>query len=427
MTSANRSGVALATFPVLPVLLTIVFVGAAYAQQDSWPRFHGPRNDNISDDTGLLTEWPDDGPKMIWTRSDCGCGFSGVSIADGMIFTAGDFGDVEKVTALDMDGNPLWQSPNGKTWPGPYPGSRTTPTFDDGMLYHMNPTGRLAAYRARSGKEVWAVDLGDRFGARYGTWAMAENVIVEGDLVFCIPGGSKALATALNKKSGETVWTCNELDETAAYCSPVIATVNGTRQLLAVSQKSVISLDIQTGKLLWSHPHVAKHDQNITAPLVSGDLVFIASGHSAGGRLLKVNADSSGVEEVWWKEELDNCHGGVILLDGLIYGSACKAGGRGFFCVDFKTGAARYFDKSIEKLSLTAADGKLYGLTQRGEMLLIETDVKAPTIVSRFQVPKKGKDFAFAHPVICGGRLYARYSENLCVYDLTKPTVGQMK
>ena len=113
-----------------------------------WPHFHGPRRDNISRETGLLKKWPENGPTLLWKFPGCGDGFSGVSIAEGKVFTAGDFDDVEKILALDMNGRLLWQSHNGESWQGPYPGSRTTPTYSDGALYQMNPKGRLAAYRA---------------------------------------------------------------------------------------------------------------------------------------------------------------------------------------------------------------------------------------------------------------------------------------
>lgn len=204
--------------------------------QPWWPCFHGPNRDNVSRETGLMKEWPEEGPELLWKFTDCGEGFSGVSLADGKIFTAGDFGDVEKAFALDMDGRLLWQTPNGESWTGPYPGSRTTPAFDDGMLYQRGPKGRLAAFRAATGEEVWGVDLVKEFVARYGTWSMTENVAVEGDLVFCIPGGSKALVVVLNKKTGQTVWTNKALDETAAYCSPILVDHGGIRQLIAMTR-----------------------------------------------------------------------------------------------------------------------------------------------------------------------------------------------
>jgi hypothetical protein len=365
-----------------------------------------------------MNKWPEDGPKLLWKLSECGEGFSGVALADSKIFTAGDFGDVEKVLALDMNGRLLWEAQNGESWTGPYPGSRTTPTFSDGVVYQMNPKGRLAAYEADSGKEVWAVDLVHEFGARYGTWSMTENVAVEGDMLFCVPGGSKALVVALDKKTGRAVWTNTALDETAAYCSPILVTHGGARQLIALSQKSIIAVDVRTGKLLWSHPHVTPHDQNVNAPVFHEGCVFVASGHSGGGRLVKIDDDGRGVKQIWWRKELDNCHGSVMLFGGNLYGSACRSGGKGFFCADLLTGEVRFREARMEKLSLTAAEGLIYSLTQRGEVLLIRPNPDRLDVVSRFRTPPDSKALAWAHPVVCGGCLYLRRGEYLYAYDV---------
>ncbi|MHC4181448.1 MAG: PQQ-binding-like beta-propeller repeat protein, partial [Planctomycetota bacterium] len=402
--------------------LTCLAVGAVAVHGDEldgkpwWPHFHGPKRDNVSRETGLLKNWPEGGPKLLWKYPACGEGFSGVSIAEGKIFTAGDFGDVERVLALTIDGKKLWESPNGESWTGPYPGSRTTPSYSDGVLYQMNPKGRLAAYRADSGKEVWAVDLVRTFGARYGTWSMTENVAVEGDLLFCIPGGSKALVVALNKNDGRTVWTNTALDETAAYCSPILVTHQGVRQLISLTQKSVIGVDVRTGKLLWSHRHVTPHDQNVNAPVFSDGYVFVASGHLGGGRLVKIDADNRGVKELWWDKALDNCHGSVMLVDECLYGSSCRSGGKGFFCADLLTGKVRYRERKMTKLSLTYADGLIYGLTQAGEMMLIRPRPDRFQVVSSFKTPPDSKALSWAHPVVCGGRLYLRRGEYLYAY-----------
>lgn len=406
------------------VLCVHAIVGAAAVRADEldgrpwWPHFHGPRRDNVSRETGLLQQWPAGGPKLLWRYTACGEGFSGPAIADGKIFTGGDFDDVEKVLAFDLDGRKLWESPNGESWTGPYPGSRTTPSYSQGVLYQMNPKGRLAAYRAASGQEVWAVDLVKQFGARYGTWSMTENVAVEGDRVYCIPGGSKALVVALDKNTGRNVWTNTALDETAAYCSPILVTHQGVRQLIALTQRSIIGVDVATGRLLWSHPHVTPNDQNVNAPVYHDGYVFVASGHLGGGRLVKIDADSRGVEQIWWDKALDNCHGSVMLFDGCLYGSSCRSGGKGFFCADLMTGKVRYRERKMEKLSLTAAEGLIYGLTQEGEVLLIRPRPDRLEVVSRMQTPPDSEALAWAHPVVCGGRLYLRRGECFYAYDI---------
>ncbi len=386
--------------------------------QPWWPSFHGPLRDNVSRETGLMKKWPEGGPRLVWKRSGIGLGYSGVSLAEGRIFTAGDFDDVEKVIALDLDGRLLWERVNGESWTGAYPGSRTTPSWSGGMLYQMNPKGRLAAFKAESGGEVWNADLKERFGARYGTWAMSENVAVEGGPVYCIPGGGDALMVALDRLTGKTVWVNDALDETAAYCSPIIVTHNGRRQLIAMTQKSIVGVDAADGKLLWSHPHLTRGDQNVNAPLYHEGYVFTASGHSGGGRVVKINESSSAVEELWWDKDLDNCHGSVMQAGGYLFGSSCRAGGRGFFCAELLTGRLAFREKRMEKLSLTAAEGLIYGLGQEGAMHLVRPTPEKLEIISSFAIPQDTKELAWAHPVIAGGRLYLRRGEYLYAYDL---------
>jgi len=410
------------TAPCLTIALLACLT--ALAQGDTrdgepwWPCFHGPLRDNVSRETGLMKTWPETGPKLVWKYSSVGLGYSGVSIADGKIFTAGDFEDVEKLVTLDLDGNLLWEKVNGQSWTGPYPGSRTTPAYDDGLVYQMNPRGRLVALEADSGDEVWVVDLKARFGARYGIWALSENVAIEGDLVFCIPGGGDALMVALDKKSGKTVWVNNELNEMAAYCSPIIVTHGGVRQLIALTQRSIVGVAVADGKLLWSHPHVTRGDQNVNAPVYHEGLVFTASGHSGGGRVVRVSDDSASARELWWDEDLDNCHGSVMLLDGNLYGSSCRSGGRGFFCADLLTGRLAFREKKMEKLSLTTAEGLIYGIGQNGKMYLIRPTTEKLDILSKFDLPPDTRELAWAHPVIAAGRLYLRRGEYLYVYDL---------
>ncbi len=384
----------------------------------NWPEFHGPNRDNVSTEKGLLKQWPEGGPRLIWKFSECGGGFSGVSIAEGKIFTAGDFGPKEMVIALDLDGKVLWKVQNGKSWRGQIPGARTTPTYDNGILYHMSPMGRLAAYQAASGKEVWSVDLKKEFGARYGTWAMSENVRIEGKALLCVPGGTKGAVVALDKTTGKRIWVNTEIEDSAAYCTPLIVTHNGVRQLITLMQKSIVSVDVKTGKLLWKHEHETKHNQNVTKPIYRDGFVFTSSGHGTGGRWFKINPRSDGVTQVWLNKDLDNCHGGVVLLDGSFYGSGCRLFRKGLVCVDMLTGKTTWNDKGLGNVSMTGADGMLYCLDRKGKVSLVEAKAKRCKIVSQFNLPTKSKKLCLAHPVVCGKRLYLRHWNELFAYDI---------
>jgi outer membrane protein assembly factor BamB len=420
-----------ALVPVAIVLLLPFFTPPAPSRaaepgpEATWPEFHGPKRDNISTETGLLKKWPEGGPALLWTFDDCGAGYSGVAIAEGKIFTAGDLDEQESLITLDLDGKLLWKSPNGKSWTGPTPGSRTTPTYRDGVLYHMNPTGRLAAYRAGDGEELWAVELKERFNARYGVWAMAENVIVDGDKVFCLPGSRDGFAAALDKETGKTVWVNKEMAldiDRAAYGSPVLVDYGGVRQLVTLSDRRVVAMDVETGRMVWSHPfplpNYRRFFQNTNPPVFHKGHVFVTGGHKAGGVLLKLKPNLSGADVVWYKESFDNCHGSVILLDGRLYGCGCRLSRQGFFCVDFLSGEVVKNDPALGKVSITYADGMLYCVDHKGPMSLLKITPDGFEVVSRFELPKKSKDLYLCHPVVCGGRLYVRHDRWLYCYDV---------
>jgi outer membrane protein assembly factor BamB len=319
---------------------------------------------------------------------------------------------------LDMDGKLLWKSPNGESWRRSSPGSRTTPTYDNGALYHMNPTGRLAAFEARSGKELWAVDLRTEFDARYGIWALAENVIVDGDKVLCMPGGPKGRVVALDKRTGKTNWVNTDIEHSAAYCSPVVVTHRGVRQLITMTQKSVVGVDVETGKLVWSAPFVPRSPQNALTPVFHNGYVFVACGHSSGGALMRIEPDSRSASTVWYRRDLDNCHGGAVLVDGKLFGCGCRQGGRSFYCVDFLTGKTIKLDRTLGKVGMSYADGMMYCINHQGTMSLLAVTPEGFDIVSQFNLEKKPANSYLAHPVICGGRLYLRCDEDLFAYDI---------
>jgi len=384
----------------------------------AWPEFHGPGRTNISPDRGLLKEWPEGGPRKLWTFSQCGRGFSGVAIADGMIFTAGDFGPEEMIIALDMNGGLLWKSPNGQAWRRSSPGSRATPTYSDGVVYHMNPLGRIAAFEARSGRELWAVDLKARFDARYGIWALAENVIVDGDRVLCMPGGPKGRVVALDKRTGKTLWANTEIEDTAAYCSGVVVNHAGVRQLISMMQRSVVGVNVENGNLVFSAPFVPMSPQNALTPVFRDGYVFVACGHSSGGTLLKIDPSSRTASEVWHRPDLDDCHSGTVLVSGRLYGSACRMGGKGFYCVEFLSGKTVKIDKTMGKVGITCADGMIYALNHQGTMYLLVVTEDGFKTVSQFQLKKMPTNSYLAHPVVCGGRLYIRCGQNLHAYNV---------
>lgn len=395
---------------------------AAGEPRPEWPCFHGPNRDNKSTETGLLKQWPEAGPKLLWTASGLGKGYSSVTVADGMIYTAGMLGKQTYVFALDLDGREKWRKLNGPSWETTmrhavgYAGSRATPTYDEGRLYHASEHGRLTAFDARTGRELWGIDLFKEFDAKVPSYGITESVLIDGDRLICCPGGKKGYIVCLEKKTGKTIWANTEIQDKLGYTSPVIAEFGGRRQILNVTAKSLFAVDAGTGKLLWSVPHGNFRGNSATDPIFHNGHVYASTGYGKGSLLVRLDAAAGAVkaETVWSSKLMDNHHGGVVLLDGHLYGAGDRA--KGWFCLDFMTGKQAW--NAPGKGSLTYAEGMLYCLEERGTMKLVEATPRAHRIVSSFTVPKGGGGRHWAHPVVCDGRLYVRHADKLFAYDI---------
>ena len=414
----------------LRFLLIIVLNAPIVAQagdKTGWPCFHGPKRDNLSAETGLMDAWPDEGPRLLWTNSDIGHGYSTVAIVRDRIFTAGMIKKQTYVTALDLAGTKLWQSLNGQSWEAsarqrwavPYSGSRGTPTVDGEVVYHLSELGRLAAFDIETGKERWHLELLKAFEAERPEYGYSESVLIHGDKLFCCPGGSKGYAAAFDKGTGRMLWANTEIKDPPGNCSAIIATINEVEQIITMSQKRVLSFEPEKGHLLWQFEFGNKRENSCTDVIVSDGLVFASTGYGGGCVLLRPKRLAGGkfsVEQVWRSELLDNHHGGVVLLDGHLYGAGHES--RGWFCLAFKNGDKMW--QSRGKGSLTYAEDRLYCLDEKGTLSLIGATNQKWDQVSSFRMPRGGRGLYWAHPVVYDGRLYVRHSEQLFAYDIRK-------
>lgn len=411
----------------LPVWFSILALWTSTAvslraddQTACWPRFHGPQGTNESPETGLLRRWPEGGPPLLWTARNIGDGFATVAIADGRIYTAGNRNNQTVITALDTGGKQLWQAANGGAWTGSQPGSRGTPTIEGNRLYHESPLGDVVCLDAASGQKIWGLNVLETFGAENITWALAESLLIDGDRLICSPGGPQTAVVALDKRTGQTVWKSPSVDgDRAGYASPMLAVHQGLRMILTMTSKHAIGVNADTGELLWQFKHVTPWDENIFTPIFQDGRVFISTGHRVGSVMLKVNVQGkkASVQEGWRSTDLDNHHGGTILLDGYLYGSLWSSG---WACLDWQSGRTRYSSRGVGKGSLTYADGMLYTLGENGQMALVPATPQDHTAVSRFRLPVGGEGPVWAHPVVCGGRLYLRHGDFLYAYDVRR-------
>jgi outer membrane protein assembly factor BamB len=389
-----------------------------------WPQFQGQRRDNISEDTGLIKCWSETGPKLVWRASGIGYGFSTVSIVGGMIYTAGNIGGKTVITALDMSGNILWQTKSGKAFNGSYPGSRGTPTILDGKLYHLNDNGILVCLEAKTGKKIWSMNILKKFNGRNPDWGLAESLLLDGDNIICCPGGEKIGVVAINKHTGKTVWACTGIGDKPGYVSPIIVDYKGLRQFITLMSASAISVNADTGELLWRYDHPIPYGANISTPIYINGHIIIFGTFGFGATKLKLNVDGKNctIDKVWNTAELDNEHGGVVLVNGYLYGHADgNHKWRHWACLELETGKTMY---SVDGLpagasgTLTYADGMLYLIGEPGNVALVPADPNNFNIVSQFQLPKEGEGPAWAFPVVCGGRFYIRHGEFIYAYDV---------
>ena len=406
---------------VLALLLGAQGVWAG--EQTDWPCFHGSNRDNKSGETGLLEAWPPEGPQLLWTATGIGHGYSSVAVAGDRIFTAGMVDGNTHVAALDLDGETLWQRRAGESWQaserqrwaGPYSGSRATPTVDGDTVFFLSDLGDLTAFDATNGDVRWSLDLAETFEADRPEYGYTESVLVDGDRLFCCPGGTKGYMVALDKRNGSLIWSNTEIDDPIGNSSSVLAELAGSRQVISLTSKRIFAVNPDDGDLLWHYPFGNKRGNSATDVIVHNGQVYASTGYGKGSVLLRPERASNGdftTRTIWESERLDNHHGGVILVDGYLYGAGHEA--RGWFCLEVLSGRARW--QRAGKGSLTYADGHLYCLEEKGQVSLIRATPEACVEVGRFAVPEGGRGLYWAHPMVSGGRLYVRHSDQLHAY-----------
>jgi outer membrane protein assembly factor BamB len=402
-------------------LIALPLLGAGPAPDSDWSQWRGPKRDGISPDTGLLKEWPADGPPLSWKTTGIGTGYSSVTILGDRLYTLGDTGDSSNLVALNCtDGKILWTAHVGKPhtednpeWLGP----RASPATDGTLIIALGALGELVCVD-QSGKEKWRKHLKTDFGGEVGHWMYSESPLLDGDNVVVTPGGPKGAVIALKKETGETVWRCTELKDNAEYTSLVPVEIGGQRQYLLLTGHTLAGIAAKDGKVLWQTPRKGA-TAVIPTPIYKDGLVFVTSGYNIGCNAFKVteSAGKFGVEEAYSGRQVLNHHGGVILVGDHLYELDDKSELR---CVDFKTGKIVWQNKSVGKGAIAYADGHLVVRSEdkKGAIALVEASPAAYKETGRFRLPAFSGMPQWPHPVIIGGRLFIRDEDTLYAYDV---------
>jgi outer membrane protein assembly factor BamB len=401
-------------------------VGPLALPAADWPQWRGPQRNGISAETGLLAEWPKEGPRLVWQVKDIGSGYSTPAVVGDRLYLLSNQGtNDEFVQALDAkDGKRVWSQRIGKVGnpdqqPN-YPAARSTPTVDGEWLFAFGSDGDLACLERATGKVRWQKNVRQDYGGQPGIWAYSESPLIDGEAVVCTPGGSNATLVALSKKTGDGIWKCAVPgDEQAAYTSALVIEVGGVRQYIQMVQKGLVGVEAKTGKLLWRYNRTVKGSPAvIPTPVADGDFIYSGGAMAGGGGVrLKANGGAFEAEQVYFSPKLPTSVGGAVKVGEYLYGTSAA----GLLCLEFTTGTVKWDDRSVGAASLCYADGRLYLHGENGEVALVEATPEGYHEKGRFKPtdpPDRGASKAWAYPVVVNGRLYIRDIGTLWCYDV---------
>jgi len=401
-------------------MLTMAAVTTVPAADNfDWPQWRGPDRSDVSKETGLLKSWPASGPKRVWMFENAGKGYAGFSVVKGRLYTMGTRSDSDVLLCLDAStGQEQWVTTlagilNNNWGDGP----RGTPTVNGDNVYALSGNGTLVCVQASDGKIVWKKKMSE-LGGQTPNWGYTESPLVDGDLVVCTPGGPKGAIVAFDKKSGNLNWQSKQFTDEAHYSSIVPADVNGTRQYIQLTEKSVVGVAAADGKLLWRHNWPGR-TAVIPTPVFQDGHVYVTSGYGAGCMLLKIGHENQ-VTGIYTNKVMKNHHGGVVLIGEHIYGHADP----GWICQNLKTGEAVWSHRDFGKGAISSADGMLYCLEEdSGTVALIEASPAGWSEKGRMKLEpqsniRSSRGKIWTHPVISNGRLYLRDQDLIYCYDV---------
>jgi outer membrane protein assembly factor BamB len=405
---------------VLALAVTLILGAAGIHAAADWPQWQGADRNRMSKETGLLKEWPAAGPTVVWTATGLGTGYGSMAVAGNRVYVQGARGAESFVIALNRaDGKEVWAKALGpvetrmRTNMGA--GPRGTPTVDGDRLYVLTENGDLACVKTDGSSVVWQLNILKEFGGTQPQWMVSESPLVDGPHLVVSPGGPGAGIVKLDKMTGKTVWAAKELSDRAGYSTITVADVGGVRTYMTFNETAGVGVRASDGKLMFRSTGAANRVANISTPVYSNNKVFFASAYGAGGELLDLTVKDGEVAatQVYHSPNMRNHHGGMVLVDGYLYGFSDAI----LHCLEFATGNVMWRDRSVGKGSVTYADGHLY---LQGEDNLVGLAEATPTAYKekgRFPIPDKGQK-SWAHPVISDGRLYVRNQDTLLVYDI---------
>jgi outer membrane protein assembly factor BamB len=389
-----------------------------------WPQWRGPHRDGVSNEAvDLLTTWPKNGPRVLWKKA-IGRGFSSLAIAGGRLFTMSEDdtpeGLQESIVCWDANtGAEVWRFRYANHYDERFgSGPRSTPAVEGGFVYAVGPTGIFHCLRAENGRKVWRYDLMEEFHGRSSHYGVSFSPLVEGNLVYTMPGGPNGNSVAaFDKRTGALVWKA--LDDPIGYSSPLAVTAAGVRQVLFFTNSSLVSLSPSDGKVFWRFPWITDNGFNIATPVTFGNYVFISSAYGKGCALLQISANADGTlqaQAVYEHNRMRNHFASSVRHHDHLYGFDRTD----LVCMDVRSGQIVWREqgnRSLQKGSLLIAGNHLIVLGEHGKLALAEATPAGYREQAAFQV---SRNKCWTVPAFAGGRLYVRDEGQITCLDLRR-------
>ncbi len=390
----------------------------APANPPYWTDFFGPQRNGEYRELPIRTNWPREGLTPLW-KQPVGGGYASFTIAHGRAFTIEQRGSEEVVAAYDVaTGRELWTN----SWRALFQetmggdGPRATPTWSDGTVYALGAQGEFRALDDATGQLRWRTNILQDASATNVIWGMSAAPLIVGDTVVVLPGGTHGHSVvAYNRRTGTIAWAA--LNDRAAYSSPMLVTIAGTRQLLVLTAERLAGLAPDAGTVLWEFPWETYNDITVAQPLVLGNgRIFVSSGYGTGAAAIEVSAAEArfSVREVWRNTRMKNKFTSSVLHEGFIYGldEAIMA------CIDQVTGELKWKGGRYGYGQILLASGHIIVLTEDGELALVRAVPERHEEIARFPV-LNGK--TWNHPAMDSGYLFVRNLAEMAAFDLRRP------
>lgn len=396
---------------IVLVLFTVMSVLDCQAQE---PTVWRNGTDGVYPASNLMDQWPEEGPEIIWSSEVLGNGHSSPVVTDGAVYVTGLEDGTGYLFKFDLDGNLVYRKAYGPEYAESYNGPRGSPVIVGDRIYLVSGYGHVYCMNEGDARKLWEIDMVSDLGGEIIRWGYNETPVIDGNKIYCTPGGQKHNVVALDRFSGKVIWSCPGKQELSAYCTPLLFSHNGRKILATHTASSLLGIDAESGNLLWSHEHPNQYSVHANTPIYQDGGLFFFSGYGKGSGKLVLSADGSSVH-LAWNNPMDSRMGGAVWLNGYIYGSGDR--NREWRCIDWETGKDMYTSTELGKGVVIAADGKLFCYSERGELALVNATPEEFDLVSETRV-RLGSEQHWSHPVIRNGILYLRHGKALIAFEL---------